>query len=129
LLLYEGIRELLEWLKGRGCLVALATNAYRRSTLETLAHLGIEHYFDAVASYDDVARGKPAPDMLRKILKELACRPEEAIFVGDGHRDLLAARAAGIEFLLVAWGFSEHGEALESPESLKRRLEEKCPAS
>ena len=124
--LYEGVVELLDRLKERGCLLAIATNAYRRSTLETLKHLGIFGYFDAVASYDDVPRGKPAPDMLLKILKELKCRPEEAIFVGDGHRDRLAAEAAGIDFVLVEWGFSDHGEALKDLQELRALLEREC---
>jgi phosphoglycolate phosphatase len=126
LLLYDGVRELLEWLKERGCLLALATNAYRRSTLETLRHLEIEDYFDAVASYDDVPRGKPAPDMLLRILEELGCRREEALFIGDGHRDALAAEAAGIDFILVEWGFSEHGDAVESVEALRALLAKRC---
>jgi len=126
LLLYEGILELLEKLKSRGCLLAVATNAYRRSTLETLEHLGILEFFDAVASYDDVERGKPAPDMLLKILKELGVSKEEALFVGDGHRDALAAEAAGIDFLLVEWGFSDHDDALASPGELLEILERHC---
>jgi phosphoglycolate phosphatase len=129
LLLYDGVVKLLETLKARGCLLAVATNAYRRSTLETLRHLGILDRFDAVASYDDVPRGKPAPDMLLKILEELKCRPEEALFVGDGHRDRLAAEAAGIDFILVAWGFSDHGDAVESVGELARLLEARCSLS
>jgi len=126
LLLYEGILELLEKLKSRGCLLAVATNAYRRSTLETLEHLGILEFFDAVASYDDVERGKPAPDMLLKILEELGVSREDALFVGDGHRDALAAEAAGIDFIMVEWGFSEHGEAIADPWALQRVLQERC---
>ncbi|ADV46019.1 HAD family hydrolase [Nitratifractor salsuginis] len=124
--LYPGILELLEWLKGQGCLLAVATNAYRRSALETLEHLGISDYFDAVASYDDVERGKPAPDMLVKILEELKVSREEAIFIGDGPRDAMAAEAAGIEFILVQWGFSDHRHAVESVEELRSILERRC---
>ena len=124
--LYDGILELLSRLKSRECLLAVATNAYRRSTLETLRHLGILEYFDAVASYDDVERGKPAPDMLLKILAELGCTREEAIFIGDGERDRLAAEAAGIDFVLVDWGFSDHEEALKEPKELERVLEKRC---
>jgi len=124
--LYEGIRDLLEWLKSRGCLLAVATNAYRRSTIESLEHLGISDYFDAVASYDDVPRGKPAPDMLLKILNELKVEPEEALFIGDGPRDAMAAEAAGIDFLMVNWGFSDHHEAIETVEELRQVLERNC---
>jgi len=125
--LYPGIKALLAWLRNRGCLLAVATNAYRRSTLETLRHLEILEYFDAVASYDDVPRGKPAPDMLWKILEALECRPEEALFIGDGERDRMAAEASGIDFILVDWGFdAPRHSAVASVEELKACLERLC---
>ncbi len=124
--LYEGIRDLLEELKSRSCLLAVATNAYRRSTIESLEHLRIRHFFDAIVSYDDVERGKPAPDMLWKVLDLLHLLPSEALFVGDGERDRLAAEAAGIDFLLVDWGFSDHQEAIAEIDELKSTLNTLC---
>jgi len=108
LVLYEGIEKMLHELKAKGYLLAVATNAYRRSTIESLKHLGIEALFDAVACYDDVYRGKPHPDMLLKLLKELKVAKEEALFIGDGPRDEMAAKRAGIDYLMVDWGFTKH---------------------
>ena len=71
LVLYEGIKEMLESLKEAGHALAVATNAYRGSTIESLTHLKVYDYFDAIACYDDVEKGKPYPDMLHKILDEL----------------------------------------------------------
>ncbi len=125
LALYPGIYELLVWLKSRGVKVALATNAYRISTLESLRHFGIEQFFDAVACNDDVRTGKPAPDMLYKILLDLDKSNEEAIFVGDGPRDEDAAEAAAMDYLMVNWGFTEHGRdksVISSVPELQERL-------
>jgi len=110
LALYDGIYELLQSLHSRGVLVALATNAYRVSTLESLRHFGIEQYFDMVVCADDVRRGKPYPDMLYKILLELDADNTKAIFVGDGPRDQDASEAAYIDYLMVDWGFTEHSQ-------------------
>jgi phosphoglycolate phosphatase len=126
LALYPGIYALLEGLQSRGAKVALATNAYRISTLESIRHFGIEQFFDAVACADDVRRGKPYPDMLFKILEETDRSNEEAIFVGDGPRDEDAAEAAYIDYLMVDWGFTEHGRdksVIGSVAELKDRLE------
>lgn len=125
LALYPGIRDLLCWLKEQGILVALATNAYRISTLESLRHFDIEQYFDAVACADDVRTGKPAPDMLYKILLELDKTNEEAVFVGDGPRDEDAAEAAAMDYLMVDWGFTEHSQdksVISSVAALRERL-------
>jgi len=108
LVLYDGIKELLEMLRDKGFKLAVATNAYRRSTIESLTHLGIYMLFDAIACYDDVHKGKPHPDMLFKLLEELHVRKEKALFVGDGPRDEEAARRAGIDYIMVEWGFTEH---------------------
>jgi len=124
LVLYDGIKELLLALKEEGKSIALATNAYRVSTIQSLTHLGILDFFDAIACYDDVLQGKPHPDMLYKILDELDYKEEDAVFIGDGPRDELAAVEAKIDYIMVDWGFSEHGdkEVVYSVEALKNLL-------
>jgi len=122
LALYDGVYELLVELKDRGLKLALATNAYRNSTLESLSHLGILDMFDSIVCSDDVVDAKPYPDMLLKILKELNVTRSEAIFVGDGERDEEASKRAGIEYLMVDWGFSENIGAISSIEELKNRI-------
>lgn len=122
--LYEGIKELLETLKKRAYLLAIATNAYRASTIETLTHLEIDKYFNAIACYDDVAKGKPHPDMLYKLLDDLGQSHTNSLFVGDGPRDEMAAKAAKIEYKMVDWGFTEHTqrEVVISVDALKKSL-------
>jgi phosphoglycolate phosphatase len=138
--LYEGVDPMLRALKARGVRLALATNAYRNSTLEALEHLQIADRFDAVVCGDDVARPKPAPDMLLHLLKTTRTAPENALFVGDGPRDRDAARAAGIAYIMVEWGFSDHAEDTETVHSvavlqerierwLKKREEEGTPVT
>ena len=125
LALYPGIYELLQWLQDHKVKIALATNAYRISTLESLRHFGIEHFFDMVVCADDVRRGKPYPDMLYKILESLDKTNEEAVFVGDGPRDEDAAEAAYIDYLMVDWGFTEHSRdksVISTVAELKERL-------
>ena len=124
LVLYDGIRELLEALKERGFKLAVATNAYRKSTIESLTHLGIFVFFDAIACYDDVHKGKPYPDMLLKLLEELHVPKEKALFIGDGPRDEMAAKRAGIDYLMVDWGFTDHDHdrAIRTVDALRKRL-------
>jgi len=122
LVLYEGIRELLEALKVKGCALAVATNAYRGSTIESLTHLDVHHLFDGVACYDDVPQGKPYPDMLHKILDELGHSSHNALFIGDGPRDELASKRANIDYIMVDWGFTAHTDAVRSVDALHNML-------
>ena len=123
LVLYDGIEALLRKLKQAGKKLAVATNAYRRSTLESLRHLGIAEYFDEVVCYDDAGyQGKPDPKMLLMILERLGMSREEALFIGDGERDEIAAKRAGIAYIMVAWGFSDHKRAVCDIETLEKML-------
>jgi phosphoglycolate phosphatase len=122
LVLYEGIKELLDSLKDRGHALAVATNAYRGSTIESLTHLDVYGHFDAIACYDDVEKGKPYPDMLHKILDELDHSNEKSIFIGDGPRDEMASKHAEIPYIMVDWGFTDHSDAVRTVEDLKEML-------
>ncbi len=120
--LYDGIMDMILELKNREFKIAIATNAYRRSAIESLTHLGIVSHFDSVVCFDDVGLGKPAPDMLYKILEEFSIESHEAIFVGDGERDKMAADNANIDFIMVNWGFTDHEDAIGCVDSLKKLL-------
>ena len=124
LVLYDEIKELLLSLKNRGKKLVVATNAYRGSTIESLTHLDVYALFDAIACCDDVLQGKPHPDMLYKLLDELDINEKEAIFIGDGPRDEMAAKAANIDYIMVDWGFTEHGDkdVVNSVQELKEIL-------
>lgn len=122
LVLYDGIKEMLDMLKDKGASLAVATNAYRNSTLESLTHLDVHDHFDAIACYDDVPQGKPHPDMLHKILDELDMKSDQSLFIGDGPRDQMASERAGIDYIMVDWGFTEHRNAVRTVSELSKIL-------
>lgn len=120
--LYEGIRELLDRAKDKFRL-ALATNAYRKSTLQLLGFVNITDYFDLVVAADDVSVSKPDPEMIVKILRHFELDPKEAIMIGDSLKDQEAAKAAGVETILVDWGFSDLEDACRDISQLAEKLD------
>ena len=114
LVLYDGIKELLHSLKDKGHALGVATNAYRGSTIESLTHLDVYDIFDGIACYDDVAQGKPEPDMLHMLLDELEHKSHESLFIGDGPRDEMASKKAEIDYIMVDWGFTDHTDAVRT---------------
>ena len=120
--LYLGITALLNNLKEKGLKLAVATNSYRGSTIESLSHLKILEQFESLACYDDVGRGKPAPDMLEKNLKDLKIEAKDAIFIGDSERDMLASKSANIEYIMINWGFSDYEDAIHSIDELEKAI-------
>ena len=60
--------------------------------------------------------------MIEEIVTFYEAPKAHFVMIGDGERDILAAQNAGIDALLVEWGFSDHEEAIGSVEALGRRL-------
>lgn len=91
-----GLLELLAFLR-TGFKTAVATN--RTDTMHRVLDLhGIASYFDKVVTALDVARPKPAPDMLEYLLYYFGITPREMLYVGDSSVDETAARQAGVPF-------------------------------
>jgi len=62
---------------------------------------------------------------LRRVLRECGVAPAEALCVGDEIRDLHAARAEGIAFAAVTWGYTTaDGLAAHRPELIFARVEQ-----
>ena len=78
-----------------------------------LEHHGVQAYFDATFSVDDVSRIKPDPEILTKTIERLGREVDRAIYVGDSSHDLEAAVDLGMSFLLVDSGLYVRGEARE----------------
>ncbi len=79
--------------------LALFTGRERWEALFTLSKFAPGIVFDPVVGMEDVAREKPDPEGLLKILR--AVDPQEAYYVGDAMDDCRAARAAGVPFIGV----------------------------
>ncbi|GAB4271345.1 MAG: HAD-IA family hydrolase [Deferrisomatales bacterium] len=92
-----GWDEVLARWRSRG-LAAVATNR-GTSARAVLAGVGLLDHLDLVLTVRDVARPKPAPDLLVEALRRLDVEPREALYVGDSELDRQAAEAAGVLFL------------------------------
>ncbi len=96
----EDSRNALIELKKRGYTFAMGTGATRISTV-SMVPKDILSLFDAIVTCDDVTNPKPDPETFLKA-SELICTPiENCIVIGDGRHDFVAAKEAGIKFILL----------------------------
>ncbi len=102
--LLPGAADALAAIKRTHWRAAICSNKPRNFTKELLHVLGINELVEVVLGPEDVARPKPAPDMLVLALTRLDLRPEEALYVGDMVVDIQAGRAAGLRVWTVATG-------------------------
>lgn len=100
---FDGVVELLLTLRVRGLRLAIATGKSGPRARSLLDRLGLLPFFAHVIGSDEVARPKPAPDIVRRALDLLDVPAERAIMVGDAPTDLASAQGAGVASAAALW--------------------------
>jgi len=80
---------------------AVASSAHRDVIDAALASTGLDGTFTVIVSSDEVARGKPAPDVYLEAARRLGMPPADCLVVEDSRNGVLAGRAAGMTVVLV----------------------------
>jgi HAD superfamily hydrolase (TIGR01509 family) len=88
-------------LKAAGYRLGVASNSVRRTVEEMMERSDLLQYLDVIVSNEDVARGKPDPEMYVKAMATLGVRPQETVVVEDNENGIKAAVAAGAHVLVV----------------------------
>lgn len=101
---YPGIEVVLDTLSESGATLALCTNKSEGLTHKLLEALGWQDRFDSVVGGDTLPVKKPDPAPLLEAVARAGGGP--AVFVGDSIIDAGAARAAGVPFVAVSFGFA-----------------------
>ena len=80
---------------------ALATNSDAPYAREVLERAGARDLFPVVVTRDEVARGKPAPDLFLEGARRLGAEPGECLGLEDSLVGLQACRRAGLIPILI----------------------------
>lgn len=99
--LKPGAVEILEALKKRGILAAVATATDLERTEKYLRQVGLREYFDRLISATQVKEGKPSPDIYVYACEQLGLAPEECIAVEDSPNGVKSAYGAGCRVIMV----------------------------
>jgi HAD superfamily hydrolase (TIGR01509 family) len=94
-----GAIELLDFLDQRQITTALATSSPRALALRCLGELASR--FAALAFGDEVEHSKPSPDLFLLASQRLGIVPEQCLVLEDSEAGVRAARAAGMEVIIV----------------------------
>ena len=98
--LIEGAVEAVERLAADFRL-GLASSSNRPLIDAVLAQSGLAHLFEATVSSEEVARGKPAPDVFLEAARRLTVAPERCAAVEDSANGIRAARAAEMRVVAI----------------------------
>ena len=81
--------------------LGLASSSNRELIDLALELLGVAHLFAATVSSEEVAHGKPAPDVYLEAARRLGIEPARAAAVEDSQNGILAAKAAGMRVIAI----------------------------
>ena len=81
--------------------MAIASGGSRYVVEKTLNVMGCSDWFDEVVTADDVANGKPAPDIFLKAAEMMHVAPEKCLVLEDAPPGVIAAQAAGMQVITI----------------------------
>lgn len=103
--LYPGMQQLLVDLQEMHIPWGIVTNKPEQYTLVLLEQLGLSAGCSTVICPEQVTHSKPDPEPLLLASRQLMLPSAHCIYIGDHPRDIMAARAAGMFSIAVAYGY------------------------
>ena len=108
---FDGILEFLEWGLAQKKTMICVTNKPELPARAIVDHLGMAHYFADVIGGDRFEERKPHPRQLLHCVEQYAQSKDQVLMIGDSSNDVEAARRAGIDCVVVSYGYN-HGESI-----------------
>lgn len=96
-----GLDALLAFLDQVQLQKIIASSNYHEKIDSFLTAGNIQHEFPQIVSMDDVAKGKPAPDLFLKAAAKLALPKDQLVILEDSLNGFKAAENAGIRCIIV----------------------------
>ncbi len=99
--LKPGVREILAWCRENAIKTAIASSSPRDCIDWNLASTNLRGMFDEVISGEEVAHGKPNPDIFLLAAKRLELAPQDCIVFEDAFGGIRAAVEAGCKAVMI----------------------------
>ena len=101
----KGLAALIARLQAEAVAMALATSAPKPNVTHTLAELGMTDTFPVIVRGDEVAKGKPAPDVFIEAARRLGVAAADCLVFEDAPMGIEAAQAAGMRVVALTTSF------------------------
>lgn len=102
LVIYEGVFELLDYLKENNMMSILLSNAQRVFTMPELIELELDQKLDKIYLSSDIGAAKPSKTFFDYMLNKEELSAEECLFVGNDYiADIEGSRNVGMESIYI----------------------------
>lgn len=113
---YPGVAHMLEELKKKGYVLAVASSKPEYFVKKILAHFELEEYFEEAVGSEMNGSRTNKTEVIEETLRRLHLENHrnQVLMVGDKEHDILGARKAGVECLAVSYGYGTMEELTEA---------------
>lgn len=101
---------LLKKLHEKGILLAVNSNRLTYSLNEFVARFFADIDFLMIEGHDEIHPSKPDPYGVLKIIEKANVDKSEAVYIGDSKTDIQTAKNAGIDCIIVKWGYGNQSD-------------------
>ena len=107
---FSGMKDLLMELEDMGVLLAINSNRTTPSIkLFVEKHLS-EIDFLEIEGHNPDCPSKPSPDGVYRIIEKAGVELGDAVYIGDSKTDIKTAQNAGIDCVIVRWGYGNKND-------------------
>lgn len=117
---YPGVEDMLDKLRGKGYILAVASSKPERFVKKVLDHFDLTKYFHEIVGSEMNGGRTSKVDVIEEALDRLhmADHRDQVVMVGDKEHDVFGARKAGLKCLSVSYGYGSE-EELKNANPLK----------
>ncbi len=103
---YDGIPETIQAIRDKGIKTAVVSNKADYA-VKSLCEDYFKGLFDYSVGDKEGSRRKPYPDGVNEVLDFFGISKDDAVYIGDSDVDFETAKNAGIDVIMVGWGFRD----------------------
>ena len=100
---YPQVQNVLKYLKKKKYFLGVITSKDKFRTKAILKKLNLK--FDFIQCPEKDYKGKPFPDLIKKILKEHNLKKVECVYIGDAIYDRMMCQKAKVDFIFAKYGY------------------------
>ena len=102
---FTGVHEVLRKLQARGVFLVVNSNRKTDSIRRYVDEYFTDIDFAAIEGHNPGYPSKPSPCAVNRMMDTLNVSKEEAVYIGDSSTDIRTAKNAGIDCIIVRWGY------------------------
>ncbi|WP_068073829.1 HAD family hydrolase [Novosphingobium lentum] len=104
--LYDGVADGVKALSAHGFRLAICSNKPQQLCEKVIADVGLTEHFPVIVGSSPDRMAKPAPDLMELVMAQLGTTVHDCLYVGDSEIDQALAKATGVRFAFVTYGYA-----------------------